>query len=325
MTSAQDEIKRREQEIERVLRDQQKPVLQIAAMNKRVVVSGAAGTGKNFYCDGSRSPRGPAGARVALICFNQLIGDWMARRTGSGGTPLPNLVVGRAIRSLLAEMAGIGISNGRARHSGLESYREKIEERLTDPEFRATAAFDYLVVDEAQDLLARPRIWECVTRFLEGGLAKGSFCIFGDFDNQVISDRESMETSFRSLLDSASPTRYHLSENSATTGSLENRPFDSVASTTVFTPHICALAEACEITDIKFYSDDHEQLETLKLWIKEFRTQGYSPSDITVLSFRSSDDSAAVRLGENPVSKFTHSGKVQLTPQALHPFTPSKD
>jgi UvrD-like helicase C-terminal domain len=45
-----------------------------------------------------------------------------------------------------------------------------------------------------------------------------------------------------------------------------------------------------------FYADDLEQQEQLARWRKEFKSQGYRPADITVLSFRTSDDCAAARL-----------------------------
>ena len=48
--------------------------------------------------------------------------------------------------------------------------------------------------------------------------------------------------------------------------------------------------------DIVFYSDEREQQEQLARWLREFKTQGYKPDDITVLSFRTSGDSAAARL-----------------------------
>ncbi len=48
--------------------------------------------------------------------------------------------------------------------------------------------------------------------------------------------------------------------------------------------------------DIFFYADDREQQEQLARWIKEFRSQGYKPGEITILSFRSAEDCAAARL-----------------------------
>jgi superfamily I DNA and RNA helicase len=50
--------------------------------------------------------------------------------------------------------------------------------------------------------------------------------------------------------------------------------------------------------DIFFYGDEREQRDKLIQWLKEFRAQGYAPADITVLSFRGSEDSAAAKLAK---------------------------
>ena len=48
--------------------------------------------------------------------------------------------------------------------------------------------------------------------------------------------------------------------------------------------------------DIFLYAGEREQQEQLRRWLKEFKSQGYRPTDITLLSFRTPDDCAAVRL-----------------------------
>ena len=52
--TAREEIDRREQEVNRLLREQQKPVLELTELNKRVIVTGAAWDWKNTDRDGSR-------------------------------------------------------------------------------------------------------------------------------------------------------------------------------------------------------------------------------------------------------------------------------
>jgi len=298
--TAREEILRREREVEHLLRDQQKPVLQLTELNGRVVVTGAAGTGKTLIAMEIASRAAERGRRVALLCFNQLVGDWMRQQIDSRKRSHPTLLVGRAIR-ILAEMTGISIPKNPTAQYWADELPEKIEEHMTNPEFRAAANFDYLVVDEAQDLLARPRLWECVTRFLEGGMA-GSFCLFGDFENQVLEDRDIMNQSLTDLRTSANPALYRLSENcrnyriigdSAVRLSGFNRQ--------VYTGYMRA-GGGIQNYDIFFYVDEREQEERLKQWLREFNMWGYRPAEITMLSFRASEDSAAANLAKGGIN-----------------------
>ena len=84
---AREEIQKREQDIERLLRDQQKPVLELAALNERVVVGGAAGTGKTLIAMEVARRAAERGRRIGLVCFNQLVGDWMRQQIQRGAAP----------------------------------------------------------------------------------------------------------------------------------------------------------------------------------------------------------------------------------------------
>jgi hypothetical protein len=294
--TAREEILRRERDLEHLLRDQQKPVLQLIELNSRVVVTGAAGTGKTLIAMEVASRAADCGRRVALLCFNQLVGDWMQQQIDSKKPSHPTLIVGRAIR-ILAEMSRISIPKNPATPFWAEELPQKIEERLTDPEFRAAANFDYLVVDEAQDLLARPRLWECVTQFLEGGIA-GAFCLFGDFENQVLEDRDIMNRTLAYLETSARPALYKLSENCRNYRIIG----DSAVRLSGFNRQIYTgymrTGGGIQNYDISFYADERVQEERLRQWLREFKMWGYRPNEITVLSFRASEDCAAARLAK---------------------------
>ena len=288
---AREEIERREQEAERLLRVQQKPVLQLAALNDRVVVSGAAGTGKTLIAMEVACRAAERRRRTALVCFNQLVGDWLHAQVQRRAAPPPNLITGRAIR-IIAEMAGVTVPTAPEPRYWDQDLPAQLEERLTDPDFRSDALFDYLVVDEAQDLLARPALWECLTRFLDGGLAAGSYCLLGDFDNQVLAERQAMDEGLALLRSTARPATYHLSENcrnyrivGESAVRLSGLPKDAYSG-------YMRSGGGIQNYDIFFYADEREQQEQLVQWLKEFKSQGYRPADITILSFRTPDDCA---------------------------------
>lgn len=293
--SAREEIQRREQEMDRLLRDQQKPVLQLAALNERVVVGGAAGTGKTLIAMEVARRAADSGRRVGLVCFNQLVGDWMRAQVQRRSPAPPNLVTGRAIQ-IMAEMTGVTIPRDAPAHFWEHDLPEQLEERLTDPDFRVDALFDYLVVDEAQDLLARPRLWDCLARFLAGGIAGGSFCLLGDFDNQVLGERHGLDQALDAIRSAARPASYRLSENCRNYRIVgESAVRLSGLARDVYSGYMRS-GGGLQNYDIFFYADEREQQEQLPRWMKEFKTQGYRPGDITVLSFRTSDDCAAARL-----------------------------
>jgi hypothetical protein len=306
---AREEILRRELEMDRVLRDQQKPVIQLTAMNPRVLVSGAAGTGKTLIAMEVARRAADRGRRVALLCFNQLVGDWLKRQIDSDSQKRPNLIVGRAIR-VMAELTDVRIpSNPPASYWDVE-LPTHIQERLTDPEVAAVASFDYVVVDEAQDLFALPRIWECVTAFMQGGVADGAFCLFGDFENQVLGQREVMNRTLADVIVVARPVQYRLTENCRNYRIVgESAVQLSGLSTSLYEGYL-RVGGGVQNYDIYFYRTEQEQRDKLAEWLKDFRAQGYRSSEITVLSFRAAGDSVASRLA---------AGGFKLRPLTNHP------
>jgi len=48
--------------------------------------------------------------------------------------------------------------------------------------------------------------------------------------------------------------------------------------------------------DIFFYENERAQLDQIAQWLQEFKSQGYKPTEITILSFRSTEACAAMRL-----------------------------
>lgn len=295
---ARAEIARRETEIRRLLREPQNIVLQLSELNERLVVSGPAGTGKTLIALEVARRAAERGKRVALLCFNHLVGAWVKHQVEMFSPPTPNLIAGPAIRTL-AEMANIEIPKNPSHEYWEKNLPELLEERLTDPDFGYDARFDYLVLDEAQDVLARPWLWECLSHFLLGGRESGSFCLFGDFDHQVLTERKQMEHSLEVLDSTKRPVRWKLSENC--------RNYRIVGDTAVKLAGLDASVYSGYLRtggglrnyNICFYETEQQQLEQLAVWLKEYKAEHYRPSEITLLSFRTDQASAAARLAEN--------------------------
>jgi hypothetical protein len=235
------------------------------------------------------------GRRVGLLCFNQLVGDWMRHRVTRIAPILPNLIAGRAIQ-IMAEMTGIQIPDNPSGDFWETDLPQAIEERLTDPDFSAVASFDYLVLDEAQDFLSRPRLWQCVGQFLATGTDSGAFALIGDYDNQVLGNRELLRKSLADIDASARPVHWRLSENcrnyrivgetAAQLGGMGNAVYSGYLRN----------GGSVRNYNISFYNDDESQLVQLGQMLREFKAEGYKPSEITLLSFRADEFSSAMRL-----------------------------
>jgi hypothetical protein len=292
------QIKHRESQVENALREQQRPALKLAAQNERLIVSGGAGTGKSLLSIEIARRASESGRRVALLCFNKLVGDWMREQVAQASPALPMLVAGRAIQ-VMAEMTGVQIPTNPSSQFWEIELPQAIEERLTDPDFSAAALFDYIVVDEAQDILGRPRLWQCLAQFINGGVADGSFVLVGDFDHQALSQRESMLAALAGIKRVARPVQWMLTENC--------RNYRIVGDTAialggqgdaVYSGYL-RTGGGSQNYDISFYNSDEDQEVQLAQLLRAFKGAGYRASEVTILSFRADEFSAAARLQRN--------------------------
>jgi hypothetical protein len=290
-----EEIRRHQDQIDAILRQQQKPVLHLATLNPRVIVSGGAGTGKTLIAMEIARRSAERGARVALICFNRLIGEWLQAQSQSWQPPLPNLAVDRAFR-LLATLAEINIPVNAPPGYWDGEFLDAVEERITDPDFLAAAQFDNLVVDEAQDILARPRLWNCLLHFLDGGLEGGRFTLLGDFDHQVLAQKDAMEATFSFVISRAACTRWSLSENCRNLRIVgETAVRMSGFEPDLYTGYLCGAGSVDDLS-LDAYGSAEEQDALLASHLRDLRARGFRDGQITVLSFCQPAASAAARL-----------------------------
>ena len=196
----------------------------------------------------------------------------------------------------MAEISGINIPDNPSQDYWDFKLPRKIEERITDPDFKAAAIFDCLVIDEAQDLLARPKIWECLSYFLSGGLENGSVVLFGDIDHQALTGKESIIRTLSELDELNRLVRWKLSENCRNYRIIGDTAVQlSGLSGPVYTGYLRS-GGSVNNYDIYFYDDDKDQLNRVLQYLNEFRAQGYKHSEITILSFRTDRHSSAVKL-----------------------------
>ena len=133
--------------------------------NDRCLLTGAAGTGKTMLAMEYARREAGKGARVLLICFNKLLGDWIRRQfDGRAGITAGNWH---------------GVARDFARRSSFKDEFEKKDNAIWNADVddrnklgldetyaeygqygleERDAQFDVLVVDEAQDVLWSPHV-----------------------------------------------------------------------------------------------------------------------------------------------------------------------
>ena len=290
-----EEIERREEEIGKILRQHQKPVIQMAKMNERLVVSGGAGTGKTIIAKELALMNAISGKRVAFVCYNKLVGAWIEEQIQKEENAPPNLVAGSAMK-IMMKMAEIEINEEKTDNFFWEGIVNQIEEKLTDPEFIAISEFDCLIVDEAQDFLSRKNIWDLLCSFLDGGKEKGNFVLFGDFENQVLSSRSILDDSLNELDLLSKPFKYQLTENCRNYQIIGNTAVKLAGLRETVYDGFLRKGGSINNYEIYYYKSEEDQIERLSLWIKKFKNEGYRPSEITLLSFCGDISSAASKL-----------------------------
>lgn len=289
------EILRRQKELEDKLVIQQKPILNLVAFNDRVIVEGGAGTGKSMIGIEVAKRKADKGLRVACLCFNQLIGKWMNDQLSE--LKQPNLIAG-SIYSVLFRMTGVTVPNDIPPDWWEKDAIDLIEEKLTDPDFAGVATFDYVVIDEAQDILARPALWNCLKLFIEGGLDDGKFLILGDFLNQTLTlDNNSLKTNLCEL--HSKTTRWMLNENCRNYQKIGEVALALSATDINTWSGYMRVGGALNDWTLIIYDDDIDQNKEITRVIQLCRNDGFTDSEITLLTFRASDKSIIKSLVNN--------------------------
>ena len=156
--------------------------------NSRCLFEGAAGTGKTLLALEYARRASANGLKVALVCFNRLLGEWLHEQmigtgieAGTWHAMARRLILKSGSASDFQEDERKALNSGDTKAFFTESYPFYAELALEE----LGASFDVLVVDEAQDL-CRKNILDFLNQAVIGGLAGGRWAIFGDFTRQAL-------------------------------------------------------------------------------------------------------------------------------------------
>jgi hypothetical protein len=191
------------------LTDEQYRVLRLLHKEKRIILSGGAGTGKTVLAFEQARLHAQLGKKVLLTCFNRPLADELAKRAGANPEMSSVKVINlhRLLYSICRE-AGQDTSWTESWLNENESvYDHFLKAAL---EVQDLEQFDYIVIDETQDLM-RSDFFKVLSDLLKGNnIWEGDWTICID-EEQKIFDSQYDKQLHDKILDSG--TQLSLNEN----------------------------------------------------------------------------------------------------------------
>lgn len=257
------------QQIERkmlLLTEEQFDLLDITENNPRVIVQGCAGTGKSLLALEKVRECAAKEQNTLYLCFNKNMATYAKHSLNDSDH---HYVTVSTFHSLL-----IGIL-GRP-----EFYKKSVKELCQEylqlkP---SSVVYDYIVIDEGQDLLTTD-VLEVIDFLLANGLSKGKWVMFVDPNQNIFNQSDEYDFAMGFLRESCSPVVYTLNYNCRNTEQIALR----TAALTLVPP-----AKKLKITGPKVVT---RTFETPRDFVSKFKKEissviagGLSAKDIVILS-----------------------------------------
>lgn len=307
-------IRRDQQSLIRLTHDQIR-ALRGFSENPRCLIKGPAGTGKTVLALEAYSREVTAGNRTGLFCYNKVLGGWFQRELSNQTTN--GSLCGSIYEKLLFLIKEAHLySEYQTAAQGKNS--EEIFNKII-PEYAIRALIeggvgelDYLVLDEAQDLI-RPGLLDVFDVWLRGGLRKGRWSFFGDFHNQAIyspgikgadllsSLEEKVGGCFTFLLNINLRNTRNIAESTSLFSGFSKLPYE-------------VNQIDGEPVNQTFCKNKRDMSGALENQLCKLIKDGVSPKDIAILSPRKFQESVASEVSINDVEIVDVSNRSDLIP-----------
>lgn len=167
------------------LTEQQYAALDYSALEPRIILHGTAGTGKTLIAFEQALRQATAG-RVIFVCFNVNLAEILIKKCADlHETNVAIFNYHQLVKSLLSD-AGIDFDVS----EGWETFNRQAFELVYKAmeKIKDFALYDYLVVDEAQDLMTRD-FFDVLDMVLLNGLSGGRWCVCFDPEQAIYGDQ----------------------------------------------------------------------------------------------------------------------------------------
>jgi hypothetical protein len=160
-------------------------LLEFVKFNSRCLVQGSAGTGKTLMALELSRRKVEVGLKVGLFCFNNKLGEKLS-------TSFQKIDTNHGNESFCGTLHSFLIQKTMTKQPGTSDELPKfyaedlpIEFLISNEDLSEENKLDYLILDEAQDLIS-PYYLEVFDLILKGGIKNGNWVMFGDFSSQAI-------------------------------------------------------------------------------------------------------------------------------------------
>ena len=261
------------------LTDEQYRCVDGLTYNKRCLINGAAGTGKTVLAIKNVKESVSQGKKVGFFCYNLLLEQELRRHFNDDETLRPAYV-----GSLTSYVENLVKKHNLFDFSTITDfgtfYREDLPILALDAIELEGILFDKIVIDEAQDLMNENYL-ALIDALLAGGLKKGEWFFFGDFDLQTIYNRGISYAAVSEMLEEkANFAVFELTKNCRNTPNIQ-KEMNKIAGVSYET-----LKKNSEMPEVKYlqFETQEEEAELLEQEIKALLLHGIKKSDITILS-----------------------------------------
>ena len=268
------------------------------SMNKRCLINGPAGTGKTVLAIKNVKESVALGKKVGFFCFNMLLEKELRRHFDNSEETKP-LYIGSLTNYLEQLVRKYNLYDFNKIDNLSVFYKKELPLLALDAITIEGVKFDKIVIDEAQDLMTDEYLM-VIDVLLNGGLKKGEWFFFGDFDFQTINNREiSGEKVVELLEDNANFAIFNLTINCRNTPNIQKEM------NKVFGTNTQSLNKDANMPEVEYinFVEQVDEVVLLENKIKELVKKGVKPSEITILSAFKYDKSVASRITKYKIDK----------------------
>jgi len=282
------------------LTKEQYQILSVLDIKPRVIVRGAAGTGKTLIANKEATAASRRSKKVLFVCYNRFLASRLNRNLVKEHL-YENITV-CSLYQLMDELIRDSTYGDEFAQKKQLSDNDEIYSVLY-PEYASLAvmendviSWDILIVDEGQDFISEP-VLDFLDLCLVGGLESGNWRWFMDDNNQAAVFGHNDPASIERL--ESFGVSHMLTINCRNTVQIQEE------TQMLSTPRARAIArvEGLPVRYVWFDSNSG-QVSALTRQIERTNKEGVSKSDVVILSARSISESAAAKIKSDNVLPF---------------------